>query len=603
MSSTITGDDYNNVLSPVLTIKSPDGTRTLLQDDFSTPELGILKNTNMKINNGMSKTGQLDLTFRDQFGYYDQGTVYKGCRISVKAKKKHQSSYVNLFSGIIVNDSVEESTTRRNIYNISAFSMRHILTHTAISYERNIPFQNMKENVLNLKNDDPAYYIGNMIYDVFTNRKIMINPNGFNLKERGNFTLNGIDRSIPLTIPSINFVGYANELFDQFQELGGLIFGVDEDNDVFARIPTYKSRGHVVKLNYDDYLTDSTNYTMIALEPVTHATSIEPNNYAEVVIGKAFDDVVLVNNSSTNSHTSLFNKDIAQQVDLRSTKLANLTFVLSKNGAGTNSADPENTNLIGYVTTDSNNSVGRDVVAEFSIPLRYISASAEPVQRISLKYRGTGDVDVTKKYWVVLQSIGDGEDNTVIWWNDDGKAASLGTPTYAAIRDLPYGRGSSPAFIPLGWRTIKDGPIYSHTFTTSSPILHVSKTLTSRADYHDPAPIESIQSPSGVVDSKTMQQYLGLFGEYASRVTITYDFPKVSIPDIPMRVGYSLIYYDSRGNANQVNITDIDYEFNAGSDRPFGATYYKLTGMGYELSKEFSNTNEINNQFYCVNRQ
>ena len=53
---------------------------------------------------------------------------------------------------------------------------------------------------------------------------------------------------------------------------------------------------------------------------------------------------------------------------------------------------------------------------------------------------------------------------------------------------------------------------------------------------------------------------------------------------------------------NQVNITDIDYEFNAGSDRPFGATYYKLTGMGYE-SKEFSNTNEINNQFYCVNKQ
>lgn len=603
MSSTIIGDDYNNVFSPILTIKSPDGTKTLLEDDFSTPELGILKNTNMKINNGMSKTGQLELTFKDQFGYYDAGTVYKGCRIYVKAKKKHQTAYTNLFSGIIVNDSVEESTARRNIYNITAFSMRHILTHTAINYERNIPFQNMKESVLNLKNDDPAYYIGNMIYDVFTNRRIMINPNGFNLKERGNFTLNGIDRSIPLTIPSINFVGYANELFEQFQELGGLIFGVDEDNDVFARIPTYKSRGHVVKLNYDDYLTDSPLFTMIALEPVTHATSIEPNVYSEVVIGKAFDNVVLVNNSSTNSHTSLFNKDIAQQIDLRSTKLTNLTFVLSKNGAGTNSADPENTNLIGYVTTDTNNSVGRDVVAEFSIPLRYITAAAEPVQRIALKFKGTGELDVTKKYWVVLQSIGDGEDNTVVWWNDGGKAASQGTATYASIRDLPFGRGASPAFIPLGWRTIKDGPIYSHTFTTSSPIIHVSKTLTSRSDYHDPAPVESIQSPSGVVDSKTMQQYLGLFGEYASRVTITYDFPKVSIPDTPIKVGYSLLYYDSRGNANQVNITDIDYEFNAGSGRPFGTTYYKLTGMGYELSKEFSNTNEINNQFYCVNMQ
>jgi hypothetical protein len=605
MSSTIIGDNYNNVFSPFLTIKSPDGSRILMQDDFSTPEIGILKNTSLKISNGLSKTGQLQLTFRDVFGYYDAGSIYKGCRIYVKAKKKHQSAYTNLFSGIIVNDSVEESTQRRNIYNITAFSMRHILTHTAINYERNIPFQNMKESQLNLRNDDPMYYIGNMIYDVFTNRNILINNNGFSIQERGNFTLNGIDRSIPLTIPSVNFVGYSNELFDQFQELGGLIFGVDEDNDVFARYPIYKSRGHIVKLGSNDYLTDNANLTMIALEPVTRATSIEPNNYAEVVIGKAFDSAVLVNNSSTNSHTSLFNKHIAQQIDLRSTKLTNLTFILSKNGAGTNSDDPENTNLIGYIANDVGNNIGSDIVAEFSIPLRYIPATAEPIQRINLKFKGTGEVDTTKKYWLVLQSIGGSEDNTVVWWNDDGKAASLGTPTYSAIKDLPFGLGSSSsrAFSPLGWRITKDGPIYSHTFTTSTPILHVSKTLTSRSDYHDPAPIESIQSPSGIIDSKTMQQYLGLFGEYASRVTITYDFSKVSIPDIPIRVGYSLLYYDSRGNANQVNITDIDYEFNAGSDRPFGATYYKLTGMGYELSKEFSNSNEINNQFYCTNAQ
>lgn len=603
MSSTIIGDNYNNVLSPVLTIKTPDGSRILMQDDFSTPEQGILKNTNLKISNGINKTGQLTLTFRDQFGYYDAGQIYKGCRISVKAKKAHQSTYTNLFSGIIINDSIEESSARRNIYNITANSMRHILTHTAVNYERNIPFLNMKEDVLNLKNDDPKYYVGNMIYDAFNDRNILINSNGLSLKERGGFTLNGIDRTIPLTIPSMNYVGYADGLFGQFQEIAGLMFGVDEDNDVYARTPVYKSKGHIVKLDIDDYLTDNTDLTMISRDIITRTTSIEPSNYAEVVIGKAFDNAVLVNNSSTNSHTSLFNKDIAQQIDLRTTKLADLTFVLSKNGAGTNSVDPENTNLVGYVATDAGNRIGTDVVAEFSIPLRFIPATAEPIQRVTLKYRGTGEVDVTKKYWLVLQSIGDSEDNTVIWWNDDGKAAQLGTSTYAAIRDLPYGRGGSRAFIPVGWRVIKDGPIYSHTFTTSSPIIHVSKSFTTREDYHDPAPVESIQSPSGILDSKTMQQYLGLFGEYASRITVIYDFTKVSIPDIPIRVGYSLLYYDSRGNENQVSITDIDYEFNAGSDRPFGATYYKLTGMGYELSKELTFNNQVLSQYYCTNTQ
>jgi hypothetical protein len=603
MSTTIIGDDYNNVLSPVLKITNPEGSRILMQDDFSTPELGILKNTNLKISNGINKTGQLTLTFRDPSGYYDTGVVYKGCRISVKAKKKHQTTYTNLFSGIIINDSIEESTARRNIYNITANSMRHILTHTAVNYERNIPFLNMKADVLNLRNDNPLFYVGNMIYDAFTDKNILINNNGMSLKDRGKFTLNGIDRSIPLTIPSINYVGYADGLFSQFQEIAGLMFGVDEDNDVYARTPVYKSKGHIIKLDTDDYRTDNTDLTMIALDTVSRTTSIEPSNYAEVVIGKAFDNVVLVNNSSTNSHTSLFNKDIAQQIDLRSTKLENLTFVLSKNGAGTNSVDPENTNLIGYVATDIGNRIGPDVVAKFSIPLRFIPPTAEPIQRVTLKYMGTGLVDVTKKYWLVLQSIGDSEDNTVIWWNDDGKDASLGTTTYAAIRDLPFGRGSTTAFIPTGWRVIKNGPVYSHTFTTSSPILHVSKSLTFRDDFHDPAPVESIQSPAGVLDSKTMEQYLGLFGEYASRVAIMYDFSKVSIPDIPIRVGYSLLYYDSRGHENQVNITDIDYEFNAGSDRPFGATYYKLTGMGYELNKELTFNNQVLSQFYCTNNQ
>jgi hypothetical protein len=600
-NNTILSDTYNEVLSPVITIKTPDSSRTIMTDDFSTPELGILKSTSMKISNGIQKTGQLTLTFRDPFGYYDSGAIYKGCRIQVKAKKKHQTKYINLFSGIIISDSIDESDRRRNIYTIVANSMRHILTHTAVSFERNIPFQNMKEDTLNLINEDPRFYIGNMIYDAFTNRNVLINDNGLTLQQRGNFTLKGIDRTIPLTIPSMNFVGYADGLFSQFQELGGLLFGVDEDNDVFARYPIYKSRGHVIKLHYNDFATDNPNTIMISNEHVTRSTSIEPSNYAEIMIGKAFDSAVLVNNSNTNSFVSLYNKDVAQQVDLRTTKLTDLTFILSKSGAGTNSADPENTNLIGYVATDDNNRLGPDVVAEFNIPLRFIPSSASPVQRINLKFKGTGEVDVTKKYWIVLQTIGDSEDNTVFWWNDGGKAASLGQATYSAIRDLPFGRGGSRAFIPHGWRIIKDGPVLSHTFTTSSPVIHVSKALIGRLDYQDPAPVESIQSPSGIIDSKTMEQYLGLAGEYASRIVITYEFPSVSIPNTPVRVGDSLLYYDSRGNENQVNITDMEYNFTAGTGRPLGATHYSLAGMGYELSKETAVINELASQFYCTN--
>lgn len=598
---TILDEHYNEVLSPVVTITTPDQRRTLMVDDYSTKETSILKNTSLSISNGINKTGQLELKFRDQFGYYDSGAIYKGCRIKVKAKKKHQQDYVNLFSGVIVSDELEESTRRRNLYTITANSTRHLLTHTAVNYSRRIGFQNMKEGELNLMNDDPNFYIGNMIYDAMNDRSILINDNGMSLAERLKITLNGIDRSIPLTIPGLEYVGNADEFVSQFQELGGLQLGIDEDDDMFARYPIYKSAGHILTL--DDRLGDDydPSISMIALEPISRSTSIEPSNYAEVAIGKAFDNAVLVNNSAINNSLSLFNKDIGQQIDLRTTKLQHLTFILSKTGAGTNSADPENTNLVGYITTDYMNTVGQDIIAEFSIPLRYIKETARPIN-VNVKFKGTGEVDVTKKYWIIIQSIGDSEDNTVYWWNDGGKAKDQGAQTFAAIRDIPFGRGASKHFVPTGWRVIVNGPVFTHTFTTTTPILHIAKGITAKTNYQDPAPIEVIQSPSGVIDSKTMEQYLGLFIEYSSRIIIQYDFPKVSIPNNPMRVGYSLLYYDSFGRENQVNITDIDYEFTAGDGTPFGASSYKLSGIGYDISKEYSNINDVINQFYCVNR-
>ena len=601
--SNIISDEYNEPLSPVVTVRSPDSSRLLMHDDFSTPEQGTLKNTKLTISNGIQKTGQLTLTFKDPFGYFTSGTIHKGCRIQVKAKKAHQNTYRNLFSGIITSDNIEESTRRRSMFTINALSMRHIFTHTAVNYEKNIAFQTMKEDTLNLKNDDPNFYIGNMIYEAMTDKNILINDNGLTLQQRGKFTLKGIDRKIPLTIPSLNFSGYADELFNQFQELGGLLFGVDEDNDVYARFPIYKSMGHIVKLDDERAMSDGTDYIMIARDPVSRGSSIEPSNYAEVVIGKAFDSSVLVNNSATNSHLSLFNKDIAQQIDMRSTTLQNLTLILSKTGAGTNSADPENTQVVGYIATDGGGKVGRDVVAEFSIPLRFIGTSAKAINRINVKLRGEGQINVTQKYWLVLQSIGDGEDNTVYWWSDGGKAADQGTRTLAAVRDLPYGRGSSKAFVPIGWRTIRDGPVFSHTFTTTSPILHISRSTITRSDYIDPAPIESIQSPPGILDSPTMEQYLGLLNEQSSRIQITYEFPKVTIPDIPIRPGYSLLYYDISNREHSVNITDVTYDFTAGTESPLGTQFYKLSGVGYDLSREHQDINDIKNQFYCVKKQ
>lgn len=597
----INEEDYNNVLTPVVTIKTPDSSETLLEQDFSKFKSGELRTFKMTSNTGVKKTGQLEMVFRDENEIIDSELIFKGCRIYVKGKKAHQNDYTNLFAGILVEDAQLESNKRNTEYSLIFNSMQHIFSHTIVDYERNIPFKNLKEDRLNLINTDPQYFIGQMVDDILTNLSIMPNNNGLTLLERGNFTKNGIDKEVQLTIPSLNFIGYASELFDEIMDISGFMFGADEDNDIYFRAPVYKSHGHILKLHSDDWLTDPTDTTLIALNPVNRNSNIYQDNYADVIMAKAFDNAVLVNNSSTNNFLSLYNKDIAIQIDLRTTKLPYLTLILSKINAGTNSNDPLNTNLIGFIATDVNDNIGQDIVATFSIPLRYIPASPAPITRINLRFRGTSEVDVTKKYWLVLQEIGSDENNTVLWWHDNGLAHSKGETVRSRRRDLPFGRGSTPAYVPVGWVVIEGDYLFSHTFTVQKPILHISKAVIAKTKFLDPAPVEVIVSPDGITDSETIQKYLGLATDYSSRLSIPFNFGRTSISDKLVRPGYALLYYDKNNIEHQVNINDVTYEFMAtDDDLPYGANSVILDGISYQLSREFVNSESFYNQFYCT---
>jgi hypothetical protein len=596
----ITEEEYNNVMTPIITIKSPDSSETILEEDLANYNPNGLRGLKMSLSNGVKKTGQFTMDFLDDNGIIDANEIYKGCRIYIKGKKAHQSTYQNLFAGLCVEDAQLESTKRTTQYTLVFNSMQHIFTHTIVDYERNIPFKNLKEDRLNLVNSDPQYYVGAMVEDILTNINILPNYNGLTLQERGNFTLNGIDKTVQLTLPSLNYIGYASELFDQITDISGFLLGADEDNDIYFRAPVYRSLGHVVKLHANDAATDPIETTMIALNPVARNSNIYQDNYADVIMAKAFDSEVVVNNSSTNNFMSLYNKDISVQIDLRTTKLPYLTLMLSKINAGTDAANPENQPLKGYIATDVNDTIGPDIIASFTIPLRYIPATPQPITRINLRFTGTGEVDITKKYWLVLQETGNSEENTVLWWHDNGMAASKGMTVRSRRRDLPFGRGGTPAYVPIGWVDIDGDFLFSHTFTTLKPILHISKSIIANTKYLDPAPVEVIQSPDGITDSETLQRFLGLANDYSSRIPIPFNFGRLSISDKFIRPGYALLYYDKNNREYQVNINDVTYEFAATNDElPFGTNAVIVDGVAYQLSREYTNSENFYSQFYC----
>jgi hypothetical protein len=574
--------EYNEALSPVITFKNRSSTKTILEHDVAGGNnTSGLSPFEIMVENGIRKTGTFTIRCYDDGDWITNGDIGFRNRVTIKAKKAHQSEYQDLINGLIIDiRKIELYDGGHEAWELVGQSMKHIWNHTHVDYERNVPFLNMKENQLNLKNSDKKYWIGNIIYDIFTNRNIFPNNNGKNLMERGNFTLNGIDRTIPLTIPATKYTGPVDGLLNQLAEMGGLLVGVDEKNDVFARMPVYKSSGHMIKTKSN--VLDNTDYTCYTRGQIEMNASTDPSQYAEVVIGQADTSSVVSNDSSTNNYTTLYNKDIAQQIELRSTELYELTLILSKLNAGTDSGNPENTNLRGYIANDINDRIGEDVVAELSFPLRDIPATPLPISRKNVVFKRP--IVANNKYWLVLQEIGSSDENTVLWWHDDGYAVGHGAKTVSAIRDVPFGRGEGAAYIPTGWKYLRNQQVYSNTFTSQTPILHVSNVIFSGKtdDYLDPAPVEIVQSPVNVHDSATMIQHLSIFNEFASRIVKSYSFGDVSIPNKLLIPGTSVVYLDTRSKQYGINITDISYNFTVGDNLDvLGATSCNVAGIGY----------------------
>jgi hypothetical protein len=599
----INESEYNDPIIPVITIKNRSGSNTILTHDVSQGDVTGLAPFEMTVETGVRKTGVFTIRCYDDAGYLTNGDIGFRNRVHIKAKKEHQSEYQDLIHGLIIGiRKVENYDGGHEVWEITGQSMKHIWTHSVIDFEKNIPFLNMKENELNLKNNDKRFWIGNIIHELFTRRDIFINNNGMSMAERGNFTLNGIDRTIELTIPSIKFRGYFDSLVNQLGETGGLLIGTDETNDVFVKLPIYKSSGHVIKTKTN--LLDNTDYTCYTRAEISMDANTDPSQYAEVIIGQANVSNVVSNNSSTNNYTTLYNKDIAQQIELRSTELYELTLVLSKLNAGTDSANPENTNLVGFIVADNDDKIGgeNEVVAELTYPLRDIPATPAPIGRRNVKFKRP--IEPTKKYWLVLQEIGSSDNNTVLWWHDDGYAAGQGKKTMSAVRDVPFGRPSGKAYIPNGWKYFRNQQVYSNTFTSQSPIMHVSNVIYAGKldDYQDPAPVEIIQSPANIHDSPTMIQHLSILNEHSSRIVQARNFGEVSIPNKLLRPGKSIVYIDTRNRQYGINTTDIGYRFAVDSNTDvFGATSVSVAGIGflYPTVGDTLNPDADEGAYYC----
>src|ERR1043165_928113 len=162
-------EEYNQAISPVITIKNRSSSKTILTHDVSQGDLTGLTPFELTVENGIRKTGVFTIKCWDDAGLIKNGDIGFRNRVNIKVKKKFQNDYQDVITGLIIdiNERVYGPNGAR-YWELTGQSMKHIWGHSFIKYQRNVPFLNMKENQLNLKNNDKKYYINNILYDVFT---------------------------------------------------------------------------------------------------------------------------------------------------------------------------------------------------------------------------------------------------------------------------------------------------------------------------------------------------------------------------------------------------------------------------------------------------
>jgi hypothetical protein len=587
--STIFDPNYKQRLQLYVDVLSPDWTDNIVAFNQESSDSAPIQIISARIENSVDSYGKFDLLVRDTNSILKNRMIDHKYIMRFTAKKPFQNFYSNLQTSIVRKiQRLYEPASGERLYRIMGVGTGSILTHTLINYSLQSAFKNVITGENNLQNDDPEMLAPKHIERIFTDRKILPALNeGLTVQERGKFGLPGkINYDIKTYINSIDtFATTPSNLCRDIANSCACLFNIDEDNDVFFDRPLNRTLGHLITNTSDDMSLDA-NLTMMTEGEVTDESStFAEDGYFDKLYAYSQQSSISQSNTSMGNYTSLHENNIAFRINKAgASKLWDLSFMLQKFGAGTDSNDPTNTYLHGLIVNDENYRIGGDIVGEFVIPVSQIPESAGWVKRINIRFRK--DIEVDKAYWIVLMKIGNAPDNTIGWWHDDKKDYKNNL-VWSAWR---YSRGiaETPKTIQGGWDYSSTGPKYTYSFSQRTPLLQTSFAVNFNPLYETLAPVEKFESISWIKDQPTSMQYLAFVSQNASRTRRNIDLGPCSIPNVLPRIGYANVLHLKQ----KVNGVDevSEYIFNNNSTKYdfeiTGARYVEIKGDTYDLNIE-----------------
>ena len=444
---------------------------------------------------------------------------------------KDESSVQNAFYGIVDSMGPTRLGGDKISYDVSAKGFGVVPNYTYVDFQKVPPSDTLKPGA-NLTNPlSIPFFANNLVKSLWGDINIMpVLDNTLSERMGNNFSMAGISDAVKDFIPGIkNPLVTAAQIMNLLSQMSGAIWYVDQYKNLQFRYPKGDNSGIIIKDYYED--TDSGDYTAYVKGGTTFAykDSTRPEDgFVQQLFAIAEKIDIQGQQSKAVAFTSLYNKNLAFATVPGPSKFSNMTFILSKIGAGTDDPNPATSKVRGLIVSDVNHSPTGDVIGEFAINISDISDTPAPVIKIDRPI--LHNISYDKLYWIVLFERGSGENNTIRVWHDDDvtTASTLLHPRYSAIQPNTT---NSTEFDTDGWFVSAQGPEFSISFATTENIIVEASDPLSIARWSPGRPVQSRASAPSLKSVQATQAYLNLVVSQTAQKIRLYDNLEVSIPN------------------------------------------------------------------------
>lgn len=556
--------NYVRPLNFKVIIKSNDGLQTFATYNgfnpptFNTPpEEGQIAVTAVDVKRGIEQTGSFDIIISDANRTLNRDKVDCGNIVIIQAGKT-EASLRNVMYGICYNfdgQRVKDDLT----WHMSGKGSAAILQHTLINFTRSAPTETLGSGSQVFKKD-PNFMAHVLFKEIFEATDVLVSKRSptDTLKMRGNFSLDSISTSVTEIIPTLKFpVTAASSVLNAIAEATGALWLIDENNDVNFFYPETRSSSIVIKDLVE--ATDDGDFTAYTLDDVGFTSSIDPGEgFANVLYGVSELSSIVAGENSSVGFEELVGKDLGSMVIPGLNLFKDLTFTLSKTGAGTDATNPAVAKVRGYIVKDKapegdpnevSHSPSGELIATFSIPIKDITETPAPISKIDLKLIPGIRIEPDAYFWIVLQEIGDSPDNTVRWHHDNDFETETNFNErrirWAAVRYLPMGRSAGDSYSYRPWISRSKGPNFSYAFIASSKILSQARDPLSIARWTKGHPVEARMDEGWITNAVTMGQFLNQVVHASAQLPVSIGTIQTTIPNALYNPGSSIQFADT----------------------------------------------------------